>query len=140
MKNFGKYALIQPIEYHFKLEPDWTWTINPPTSGDEMEMSRFLNRGKFTLGLEGTTREAPPTWLEIAHRELAITFGGTTIPGDDKPLLDKDASIVVVEMVLQEMPHEMVMELWMALGEVVPLWGGRQASLPNPESRTSPAS
>jgi len=139
--NFGKYAVLQPVKYHFKKEPELWWQIKPPTSGDELEMARFLNGGKLTLGVDGTTRDAPPTWLEVAHREIALTFDGTNIPMGDQPVEDGGEPILKpgqstdeIEAVLRLMPHEMVMEIWQAIGEAVPGWGAKPA--PNPESRS----
>lgn len=124
--SFGKYAITAPITHNFKLEPDWWWKIKPPTSGDELEMTKFYSHNRVLTGPDGVRREYFPTNVEIAHREIALTFGGTNIPKDEKdgdPILAPDAKIEAVEAVLRKMPQEMVMEIWEAIGEHVPGWG-----------------
>jgi hypothetical protein len=125
---FGNYAMLEPIEYQLQKNPEWSWFIKPPTSGDELALARFINQGRVTISPEGTTRDAPPSWLEIAYREIAMTFGGTTIPKsleDETPVLAEDAKLTTVEAVLKAMPHPLVMELWEAVRTHVPGWGPR---------------
>ena len=127
--HFGKYAFLEPVDYRFEKEPEWSWMIKPPTSGDELTIARFLNQGKVTISVDGTSREAPPTWLEVAYREIALTFGGTNIPKNedsDHPILKPSASVSQIESALGNMPHEMVMELWTAIKEHVPGWGPKE--------------
>jgi hypothetical protein len=125
MAKFGKYAVINPVDYQLKEEPEWTWTFRPPSSGEELEMQRFMVVGRVQTGPDGIQREYPPTTFEIAHRELALTFGGTNITadGEDEPILKVDAKVSEVEAMLRQMPHGLVMELWEALGDIVPTWG-----------------
>ena len=128
--NFGKYAVIDPIEHRFEKEPEWSWTIKPPTSGDELAMQKFMAPTATSSAPMGT-REYPPTTMEVCHRELSLTFGGTNIPSDiekpvaegGEPVLKVGASLQKIENMLRQMPPEMVMELWEALGEAVPGWG-----------------
>lgn len=130
--NFGNYAIISDIEHRFKKEPDWTWTIKPPTSGAEFEINRFLVQGRTQVGPDGIQREFPPTFTEIAYREIALLFGGTNIPeggkgsASEKPILKPTATVAQVEAVLRDMPHEMVMEIWGAIADAVPGWGPRR--------------
>lgn len=152
--DFGKYAILQPVTYRFKLDEDLWWKFKPPTSGDELNMARFLNRGKLTLSTDGPQREVPPSWIETAHREIALIFDGTNITKDDKTLEEGGEAILVkgqaveeVEAMLRLMPHEMVMEIWVAIGEHVPGWGGPPAiapedkeELPNSASRETETS
>jgi len=139
--NFGKYAVLQPITYNFKREPELWWKFKPPTSGDELTMARFLNRGRLTLGEEGPSREVPPSWIEVAHKEISIIFAGTNITDDkDQPILADNASPEQVETMLRLMPHAMVMEIWDAIARHVPGWGNPmrppdEDEVPNSESR-----
>ena len=67
-----------------------------------------------------------PMTLEIAIREIAVTFAGTNIPMSETeptPIVVKGASWEEVEAVLRGMPREMISELWIAVGEAVPGWG-----------------
>lgn len=122
--DFGKYAIIDAVEYHFEKEPDWVWKIKPPTSGDELAMSKFLVQNRVEVDATGTRREFPPTYTEIAYREIALCFGGTNIPkANGDPILKADARIEQVEAVLRKMPHAMVMEIWGAIADHVPGWG-----------------
>jgi hypothetical protein len=65
-------------------------------------------------------------WLEIAFREIALSFGGTNIEIDKKPILHPDATVAQVEAVLAEMTVDMVTELWVVVGEANPFWGPRK--------------
>ncbi len=131
--SFGNYAIIDVVEHHFEKEPDWVWKIKPPTSGDELAMSKFLVQNRVEQDASGVRREFPPTYTEIAYREIALTFGGTTIPKGGKkgkslteggdPILSESARIEQIEAVLRKMPHEMVMEIWGAIADAVPGWG-----------------
>ena len=128
--KFGNYAILDIVEHHFEKEPDWVWKIKPPTSGDELAMQKFMVNNRYEIDVEGTRREFPPTVIEIAYREIAITFSGTTIPGDDgKPILADNAKVSDIENMLRQFPHEMTMEIWKALGAAVPGWGMKQAPL-----------
>ena len=129
--KFGKYAIIDNVVHTFEKEPDWTWTIKPPTSGDELAMSKFLNTGRVETGIDGVRREYPATSMEVAHQEIALTFGGTTIPLDDdkpvaqggEPILKIGASTEAIKAVVRQMPNEMVLEIWNAIADAVPGWG-----------------
>lgn len=141
MKSFGNYAICDPIVHPLAKDPSWTWTINPPTSGDELSMQRFLLQGRIEVS-DGVRRDFPPTNTEICHRELALTFGGTTIPADiDKPLADggkpviaEGAKIETIEAVLRSMPHALVLELWDALADAVVGWGPARPKAPKTSS------
>ena len=134
--NFGKYAIIDSVEHHFLQEPDWTWTIKPPTSGDELSMSKFLVQNRYEVTADGTRREFPPTYTEIAYREIALCFGGTTVPKDDNgPILKTGSSINQVETMLRQMPHVMVMEIWSAIADAIPGWGPNKTVRPLAQSQ-----
>ena len=134
--KFGQYSIIDGITFNFEKEPNWSWSLKPVTSGTELEMSKFTTHNRMITGPDGQRRELPPTWLEIAHREIAMTFDGTSIPEDTgksvedggKPLLAKDSPIEEVEKVLRAMPQDMVLEIWKQVGKVYPHWG---PALPN---------
>ncbi len=141
--DFGKYAIIDETEHHFEKEPGWYWKIKPPTSGDELAMSKFLVQNRVEVDASGTRREYPPTYTEIAYREIALCFGGTNIPAGGKkgkpveeggdPLLKENARVEQIEATLRKMPHEMVMEIWGAIADAVPGWGPQR-----PKSSSSP--
>lgn len=122
--KYGSYALISPVTHQFEKEPDLFWIIEPPTSGDELNLSQFLSGDRIVLLPGGARMSHPAVNLEIAHREIALTFGGTNIEGDDgKPILTNKNTIEEVEAVLRSMPHAMVMEIWHAIADAVPGWG-----------------
>jgi hypothetical protein len=131
MRSFGDYAICDAVAHNFSKAPAWWWKIEPPTSGDELNMSRFLIQGRVVFNPEGDRTEMPPTNIEIAHREIALSFGGTNIPANiDQPtekggdaLIVYGAPVESIEAVLKEMPHAMVMEIWSAIGEAVVGWG-----------------
>lgn len=143
--DFGKYAIIDIVEHHFEKEPDWVWKIKPPTSGDELAMSKFLVQNRVEIDATGTRREFPPTYTEIAYREIALCFGGTTIPKGGKagkaiadggePILKEDARVEVIEAVLRKMPHPMVMEIWGAIADSVPGWGPQRPKALTPPTQ-----
>jgi len=112
--NWGKYALISETKHNFKEEPEWWWAIKPVTSGMEIEYAKFLNASENLIG------------IEIAHRQIALTFGRTNIPRGDKPdepILKEGATVDQVETMLNAMPPDMVMEIWNAVGDAYPFWG-----------------
>jgi hypothetical protein len=128
--KFGKYAIFDEVKHDFKEEPEWYWKIKPPTSGDELAMSKFMVNHRIETGPDGVRREYPPTHTEICHREIALTFAGTNIPLDEKPveeggdpILKPSDAIETIEAMLRKMPHPMVMEIWDAIAEAVPGWG-----------------
>jgi hypothetical protein len=123
---FGKYAIVTDVKYNFKLEPDWYWMIRPPLAEDELQVSKLLATDKSRIEGDGTRVVQMPTTLEIAIREIAVTYGGTNIPtseNDPTPVLKKDAVWVEVEELLKRMTRALVLELWDAVGEAVPGWG-----------------
>lgn len=142
MKNaFGKYAVIDAVTHNFEQEPDLWWKINPPTSGDELAISKYLVSGRVVTDADGERREYPPTSTEIMHREVALLFGGTNIPLDpDKPVaeggapyIDAKMAVEIIEAKIRDMPHKMVIEIWEAIADAVPGWGpmrpkGRKSS------------
>jgi hypothetical protein len=128
--NFGKYSIITGIQHNFEEEPDWYWKINPVTAGMELDMSKFLAHRRI-VNAGGQRLELPPTSMEIAFREIALTFGGSNIPkevdrpvgGGGEPLLKEDAPVEDIEAVLRHFPSTMLMEIWRAVGESYPSWG-----------------
>lgn len=128
--KFGKYAIADDVTHHFEKEPDWYWKVKAVTSGMELSMSKFLNHRRLISTPEGRA-ELPPTSMEIAFREVALTFGGTNIPLDmnktiedgGAPLIEVDASVEQVENTLAMVPRDMFYEIWSAVGEAYPYWG-----------------
>lgn len=133
---FSQYAIMDEVTHSFERSPDHYWKIKPITSGEELEYSKFLLHRRIVRDRLGETAELPPTWVESAHREIALSFAGTNIPLDDdkpvedggKPLLERNASVDQIEAVLNTMPQDMVYELWTAIGRAYPRWG---PALPN---------
>jgi hypothetical protein len=129
--NFGNYGIIDKVSLYFALEPEWSWDILPITSGMELDRSKFMLHNRMVMDLTGTRRELPPTWLEIAHREIALTFGGTTIPLDKskpvkdggEPALKTGATVLEVEAFLKTMPQPMIIEIWKKIAELYKDWG-----------------
>ena len=141
--DFGQYTVLEPLEYAFEKMPDWFWLIKAPTSGDELIITRFLNQGRVTAGLDGVSRDAPPSWLEVAYREIALTFAGTNIPKSEKdptPVIGADAKTAQIEHVLQAMPQAMVMEIWEAVRDHVPGWGPKAETEEKEEEETTDTS
>jgi hypothetical protein len=129
--NFGSYGILSGTVHNFEKQPEWEWRFKPVTSGMELEMSKFNLHYRIVTGPDGVRRELPPTWMEIAHREIAITFAGTTISKDPEnpvsqggePALGDGASVDEVERFIRDMPQGMVMELWKKVGQLYPAWG-----------------
>jgi len=128
--SFGKYAIAVATTHHFEQEPEWWWKIKPVTTGMELEMSKFLSHKRLILTPEGRL-ELPPTSMEIAFREVALTFAGTNIPLDEnksiedggEPFIQEGASVEEVEKALEDMPRDMFYEVWGAVGDSYPYWG-----------------
>lgn len=122
--DFGKYAITTPIEYHFEQEPDWYWRIRPVTMGDEIEMNQWMvSAATRETDDDGKSYTVPPHWITIAMREIAVTFAGTNLEEDGKPILKDDATIEQVTKALEKLPKAMFMEIWKAVGESYPSWG-----------------
>src|SRR5690348_4144176 len=105
-KTFGSYAIIDPLKYAFKREPEWYWLIKAPTAADELAVARILSTQRTRVELDGTRTDLLPLTLEVAIREIAVTFAGTNIPTsetDPTPILSKNTSWEQVEALLQEM-------------------------------------
>lgn len=139
--NFGKYMVVDGLTHNFEKEPDWYWKIKPPTSGDELAMSKFLAYSRSILKADGTREEYPATWPEICHREIALLFAGTNIPRGEKSVLEggeallkERASIEEIEAALHKMPHSMVLEIWQAIGDAVPGWGAQRPKVRDSEN------
>lgn len=130
MPGFGKYGFIGDTKHVFEKEPDWYWVIKSVTSGMELENSKFLAHRRIVMGPDGRM-ELPPTVMEVAFNEIALTFGGTNIPADaDKPveeggdpIIKKDASMEEIKNILSSFPREILMEIWRAIGETYMYWG-----------------
>ena len=137
---FGSYAVIENIRFKFADEPELWWEIKPPTTGDELSLTRFLTTGRATYNADGGIEtEGGPSWLDILIFEIALLFGGTNIPADqDKPLKDGgapyliiDEGVDVIQGKLSAMPLEMITEIADKIAETVPGWGPK-----NPLGRT----
>ena len=132
--KFGKYAVIDTVKHAFEKEPNWWWKIKAPTSGDDFEMNKFLFQGRSIVDIDGVRREFPATSVEVAYREIALTFAGTNIPAEEDkpfedggaPILKEGASVEEIEAILRKMPQEMIEELWFAIGDAVPGWGAQR--------------
>jgi hypothetical protein len=130
MSKFGKYGFVGETKHEFEKEPEWYWLIKSVTSGMELENSKFLAHRRLVMGPEGRT-ELPPTAMEVAFNEIALTFGGTNIPEDTdkpiedggKPIIAKDASMDEIKQALALFPREILMEIWRAVGVSYPFWG-----------------
>jgi hypothetical protein len=128
--QFGKYAIADDVTHYFEKEQDWYWKVKAVTTGMELAMSKFLNHRRLISTPEGRA-ELPPTSMEIAFREVALTFGGTNIPEDtNNPVEDggvafiqDDASVEEIEKKLAQIPRDMFSEIWDAVGEAYPYWG-----------------
>ena len=88
--NFGGYAIIEGAKYSFEKMPDLWWEIKPITSGMELARSKFLYHNRVVEGLDGARYEQPPSPMEIAYREIALTFGGTSMEFDASASTDPD--------------------------------------------------
>ena len=122
--DFGGYAILDGIEHYFEKLPDVYWKIATVTSGKELERSKFMLHNRVIETRDGIRRELPPSWLEVAYREIALTFGGTNMQDrSGEPVLNDDASIPQIESFLARMPQDMVLELWKAIGKAYPKWG-----------------
>lgn len=123
--DFGKYAVATPLEYHFEKEPEWYWKIRPVTMGDELEMNQWMvSSATERTAADGTSVTVPPNWIDIAMREISVTFAGTNLVGEDgKALLKDNATPGQVAEALQKLPKEMFMEIWKAVGQSYPSWG-----------------
>ena len=136
---FGSYAIIDAVRHYFKDEPEYWWDINPPTTADELALTRYMNTGKATIRPDGGMEtEGAPSWLDILLYEIALLFGGTNIPADPEspvedggePVISTKAKTETIQRKLGEFPMEMIAEIGDAMADAVPGWGPK-----NPLSR-----
>jgi len=103
--------------YLFKKKPDVYWRIAKPTAGIEVERAKS---GIYQ-------NEIPPnlvTTLEIRNWEVAALFAGTnmmTMRGN--PVLPEKPTREEVEALVDELPPEMVDEIWIEIGRLHRRWG-----------------
>jgi len=122
--NFGKYAILAPITHYFEQDEELFWMIKPINSGMELERSKFMLHNRIIEDRGGVRHEMPPSWLEVAYREIALCFGGTNlVDSEGKKVLEDEATAIQVEEILKQMPQEMVMEIWKVIGQSYPKWG-----------------
>lgn len=121
---FGKYAIVAPVEYHFKEEPDLFWKIKAATAGDELELEKYLfaNR-RYVKDADGKSVVLPPLWVQQMHMEISLTFAGTNIAENDKLFIEDNASVETICKAILKMPEGMVEEIWLAVKETNPTWG-----------------
>ena len=136
---YGSYAILENIRFSFVDEPEYWWEITPPTAGDELALTRFMNTGKAIYNPDGGMEtEGSPSWLDVLIYEIALLFGGTNIPADPdqsvsgtgKPFISPKSSLSTIEAGLQTMPMDMVAEIADQIAKHVPGWGPK-----NPLSR-----
>jgi len=112
MINFSKFAVLNSVRHEFEGAKEYWWEFKPANSADELAIYHFL------------VLHPDASWIEVAWRELSLTFGGTNIPNEDEqPVLQPDAGMDEVTVVLRQLPLSMVVELWKALKEANPTWG-----------------
>ena len=122
--DFGEYAVEGPYEYHFARYPEKYWNILPVSSGHEVARAKFLMYNRIAETADGTRFEQPPVAREIAHREIALLFGGTnmTTKGGES-VLPASPPLSAIEFLLDKMPPDMVNEIWVEIGRLYPKWG-----------------
>jgi len=124
--NFGDYAIVDAHEYHFEKADSIWWKIQPVTSGHELARSKFIAHNRTLMDAAGNSYDQPPTVLEIAHREIALLYGGTNLTNKDEKaelVLRENPTTAEIEAVLYQMPPAMIGELWVKIGELYPKWG-----------------
>lgn len=132
---FGSYAIIENVRFTFADEPEFWWEIKPPTAGDELALTRYMNTGKAIYTADGGMEtEGSPSWMDILFFEIALLFGGTNIPMDPdksvsdagKPFVSAKSAPHVIEERLKIMPMEMIAEIADQIAEHVPGWGPKK--------------
>ena len=136
---FGSYAIIENVRFSFADESEYWWEIKPPTTGDELALTRFMNTGKAIYKPDGGMEtEGSPSWLDVLVYEIALLFGGTNIPADadkpvsddGKPFISPKSSMSTIEAKLHTMPMDMLAEIADQIAKYIPGWGPK-----NPLSR-----
>lgn len=127
--SWDKYAILEPVVHRFEKMPELYWKIRPPTTRDEIQLSRFLMGGAFIM--QGTEKvNVPHTAAEVAVFQISLLFAGTNIPlsdTDPAPVLNVGASPEMVQEYLGTLPSTVLVEIWQALGTAVPGWGPKMS-------------
>jgi hypothetical protein len=128
--SWEKYAILEPVVHRFEKMPDLYWKIRPPTTKDEIQLSRFLMGGSYIMS--GSEKvNVPHTAAEVAVFEISLLFAGTNIPlsdTDPAPVLNVGASPEDVQGYLGTIPSAVLVEIWQALGKAVPGWGPKKSA------------
>jgi len=119
---FGKYAVVDNVKHNFEEEPEWFWEFRPASVADELEVQRWLQKE--------SKKEFKPGWLDMAVKQIALCSVKTNIP---EAGLEEGGKLTQFEELLKQMPMDMLSELWVALGEVNPLWGPPRPQKSDPE-------
>lgn len=151
--SFGKYAILQNVRHTFEQEPDLWWDIKAPSIDDEAIMARFMSDERITVLPDGRRVETPPTGVDVAILEVALTFAGTNIPSDPSkpveeggaPAITPEDSSIVIENFVRSLPPPMFDEVWNAMGAAIPNWGpvlpkGQPSKEPTEEKSEQPES
>jgi hypothetical protein len=135
MSKFGKYAIVEVTTYNLKLEPQWYWKIKSPTAREDLKMQNFFsNPPQMTLP-DGRIVNAMISNLDVTLFELGLLFAGTNIPKGDtpveeggEPLCKVGDSIETIVEALKDLPTDMIVEIWTAIGECTTGYGPTKAN------------
>ena len=72
---------MKPVVHRFFRAPNLWWIIKPPSVLDQAVMEQFLSTMHTVVLPDKTVTQRPISLMELAIREIALTFGGTNIPG-----------------------------------------------------------
>lgn len=137
--NFGDYAIADSITYYLKKMPGTWWKFKPVTSGMELDRSKFMIHNRVITTSDGIQYDQPPTSLEIAYRELALTFDGSSLQRENgEQAIPIGSSIERIEALLRAFPQELIIELWVELGRHFPKWGASSPEPPQENTDTTP--
>jgi len=123
---FGQYAILDSKRYTLEKEPEWYWEFKVITSKDEVTYAQWQDAHVRHVEIDGRPVSLAPMGFEAAWYELAMSFAGTNIPGDDgTPIVKPEMSMDEKQEVLKTFPGDLLSELWLGLKSVYPFLGPR---------------
>lgn len=95
------------------------WRLKSPSAEGELSMENFFGVCDF----EYNQSKHRSRLIQLAIREIALTYDGTNLIFKDGLSLEQSASIDEIESFLLRFPNQTIIGIWYAVGEVYPAWG-----------------
>jgi hypothetical protein len=110
---------IKQFTYTFPNIRNGWWRLKSPSEEGELSMGKFPE----VCDYEYNQSKHRSKLIQLAIREIALTYGGTNLVFEDGLSLEQSASIDEIESFLLRFSNQTIIGIWYAVGEVYPTWG-----------------